>query len=240
MATVELQGTTFSFSILPLDDLSDGYWAKTEIFLKNEYLKYRYVSEDLSREELQEWIFCMFRLLAGAYGSEYSMSFEKAKLGVDFYPYQVNGRETTRTERRENDCVMTIRFLMRSSKNQKFLGGVYSLLLHRKDIETLAVSLQNEFDKELSRFCKGKGKYLFVGVSPLGYNGCNYWYLDPTGETQAGEYVWVRMGRHNTEQIVHVDSVKYFSDDDAPFPPARVKQVLRKATPKEIKKLKLK
>jgi hypothetical protein len=46
------------------------------------------------------------------------------------------------------------------------------------------------------------------------------------------------MGRHNTEQIVHVDSVKYFSDDDAPFPPARVKQVLRKATPKEIKKLK--
>ena len=238
MATVELQGTSFSFSILPLDNTSDGYWAKTKIGLKNEYVDYLNVSEDFTREELQEWIFCMFRLLAGAYGSEYSLSFEKAKFAVDIYPYE-NGRETTRTERRENDCVMTIRLLMRSSKDQKYLGGVYSLLLHRKEIESFAVELQREFDQELAKYCKGKGKYLFAGVSPLGYNGCNYWYLDPRGETKAGDYVWVRMGRHNTEQIVHVDSVKYFGEEDAPFPPERVKQVLRKATPKEIKKLKL-
>ena len=82
----------------------------------------------------------------------------------------------------------------------------------------------------------GSGKHVFVGVSPRGYTGCNYWYLDPSDSIVAGDYVWVRMGRHNTEQVVYVDSVRRFDEQTAPYDPSAVKQVLRKATEKEIKK----
>ena len=106
---------------------------------------------------------------------------------------------------------MIVRLLMRSQE-KKFLGGVYSFMLH------------------------GSGQYHFVGVSPRGYRGCNYWYLDPSGTVEKGDYVWVCMGRHNREQIVYVDSVKDFEERTAPYNPKIVKQVLRKATKREIKK----
>ena len=167
------------------------------------------------------------------------MPFERSGLGVDLYPYTNGLEEVSRQERRENDCVMAIRLLLKGSDGL-FLGGVYSFLLHRKEIEKFATELQTEFDEAYSNSLYKEDKYLFVGVSPLGYKGCNYWYLDLTKTTKAGEYVWVRMGRHNTEQIVYVDSVRFFDDDSAPYDPAHVKQVLRKATSSEIAKLELK
>lgn len=237
MATIDLQGTTFTVSVLPMKLFSKGYWARTEVAIKNEYVTYAEIGENISREELNEWIFAMFRLLAGAYGREYALSFEKAGLAIDLYPHTENGNEVSRQERRDNDCVMAIRVLMRSSDKKQFLGGVYSLLLHRKDIETFATALREEFDAAFAKLLPDKGKYLFVGVSPMGYKGCNYWYLDKSGTVKSGDYVWVRMGRHNTEQIVYVDSVKYCNDDTAPYNPERVKQVLRKATDDELKKI---
>ncbi len=236
MATIELQGTKFSISVLPLKLFSKRDLVKTEIGIENEYVSYKEVGENISREEFEEWIFSMFRLLAGAYGREYNISFENAKIAIDLYPYTKSGNEVSREERRQNDCVMAIRMLFRSSDKKKFLGGVYSLLLHRKEIETLATALRAEFDAVFAQTDKNKGKYLFVGVSPRGYKGCNYWYLDKSGTVKPQEYVWVRMGRHNTEQIVYVDSVKYCNDDTAPYNPERVKQVLRKATEEEISK----
>ena len=44
------------------------------------------------------------------------------------------------------------------------------------------------------------------------------------------------MGRRNIEQVVYVDSVKYFEEENAPYSPQRVKQVLRKATKEEIER----
>lgn len=234
MAKIDLQGTEFTFSVLPLKFLSKGFWGRTEICVKNEYVSYQEISENISRDELQEWIFSMFRLLAGAYGEEYSLSFEKAGLAIDFYPYTENGNKVSREERRKNDCVMAVRLLMRKADKKSFLGGVYTLMLHRKEIEIFACELQQEFDEIFGKRIHGRGKYLFVWVSPLGYNGCNYWYLDPLGETEKGDYVWVRMGRHSTEQIVYVDSVRYFTDDSAPYPPESVRRVLRKATKEEL------
>ena len=235
MAIINLQGTEFGFCLLPLRVFSRGYWARTEISVKNEYVAYRQIQEKISREEVEKLIFAMFRLLAGAYSKEYTLSFERAGLAIDFYPYTKDGEEVSREERRKNDCVMAIRLIMRSEKEAKFLDGVYSILLHRNDIEKFAVALKEEFDKIFVKFVHGKGKYLFVGVSPKGYTGCNYWYLDPSESVLQGDCVWVKMGRHNTEQVVYVDSVRYFNEEDAPFDPGTVKQVLRKATEEECK-----
>ena len=237
MATVNLQGTQFSFSILPVGLFSNGYWAKTEISLTNEYVHYRNVNADIARDELEDWIFAMYRLLAGAYATEYSLSFEKAGLIVDLCPHTVDGREVSREERQQNDCLMLLRFLMRSGDNKRFLDGVYTLVLHREEISKFADELRRSFDEIYARHVHGRGKYQFVGVSPLVFHGCNYWYLDTKKEANAGDYVWVTMGKHNREQIVLVDSVRLCNDDTAPYDPLRVKRILRKATEEETKDL---
>ena len=236
MPTIELEGTRFSLNVLPLKLFSKGTWVRTETVIENEYVQYSDVGEYILREELDQWIVAMFRLLAGGYATEYSLSFEKAGLAVDLYPYREEGGEATRQARRENDCVMAIRLLMHAKDKKRLLGGVYSFLLHRADIEKFATKLREEYDSVFEKFGKGKGKYLFVGVSPRGYRGCNYWYLDPTSSVQPGEYVWVRMGRHNIEQIVYVDDIKYCNEETAPYNPLTVKKVLRKATEEELKK----
>ena len=233
MATLDLQGTKLSFRILP--SKKEGGYVETEISVENDYFSYHNQATDFTLDEMQEWIFSMNRLLAGAYGKEYNLSFDKAGIAVDFYPYMEEGRFIERAERREKDCVMMLRLLLKSKNGKAFLGGVHSFLFHKKEIVILAQNLREEFDENYAQRVHGTGKHLFVGVSPQGYKGCNYWYLDPSDSTVAGEYVWVRMGRHNTEQVVYVDSVKRFDDDNAPYDPATVKQVLRKASKQEIK-----
>ena len=238
MATIEIQGTSLSLSVLPLRFWSKGFWARTELRFENEHIHYRTVGDSMQRELLEEWIFSMFRIVAGGFQKEYTLLFQKAGLAVDFYPYvKEDGTEATREERREHECCMVIRFLMRAKATHRFLGGVHSMILHREDIKVFATALKTEFDEIFSEINIGKGKYLFVGVSPWGYKGCNYWYYDPTGETKAGDSVWVRMGKHDLEQIVHVDGVRYFHENTAPYDPATVKRILRKATEAEVAQL---
>ena len=76
--------------------------------------------------------------------------------------------------------------------------------------------------------------YLFVGVSPRGYRGCNYWYIDEEKQTLAGNYVWVAMGRHDTEQVVYVDSVRLCDKNTAPYPVDKARRVLRQATEADV------
>ena len=75
--------------------------------------------------------------------------------------------------------------------------------------------------------------YLYVGVSPKGRYGCNYWYIDEEKQTKENTYVWVNMGRRNTEQIVYVDSVRYCNASDVPYPVEKTKRLLRQATEEE-------
>ena len=237
MPTIKLQGTEFSFSVLPPNGDWDGYWVKTKIVVKNEVVNYEEVGERLSFSELEELACLTARLLAGAFSKEYSFSVEKPGFAVDFYPFEKDGEQVDRTRLREEDCVMAIRMLFKD-KAGKLLSGVYTLLLHRAEIKEFLQGIQDELNAHYRPLTQTSGKYLFAGVSPLGYRGCKYWYLDPTKTCKTGEYVWVRMGRHNTEQIVYVDEARYFDDQDAPYDPARVKQVIRKATEKEILLLK--
>ena len=179
MAKMYLQGTEFALSILPNIGSLNSFWARTELSVQNEYVRYSCIDETISREELNEWIVAMFRLLAGAYGKEYNLSFEKAGLAVDLYPHTDNGNEVEREKRRKNDCIMIVRLLMRSQE-KKFLGGVYSFMFHREEIEKFATEIRAEYDEVFARNLHGSGQYHFVGVSPRGYRGCNYWYLDPS------------------------------------------------------------
>ena len=233
MPTVTLQETKFGLSILPIKFLAGDFWARTEISIENEFIKYKQAEKKISSADLEDWIFAMFRLLAGAYKREYTLSFEEAGIAIDLYPHTENGNPVSREERRKRDCVMAIRLLMRSDKGG-FLGGVYTLLLHREEIAVFASELRKEYDEIFVKRVHGIGKYMFVGVSPLGYTGCNYWYFDPSGKSKTGGYVWVTMGSHNTEQIVYVDSIRYFNEKTSPYPVDRVKQVLRVATKDEL------
>ncbi len=234
MATVDVQGTKFSFSLLPLKALSSNRYARARIEIENEYVRYDYTVENILREDMEEWIFCMFRLLAGAYGREYSLSFERTGIRVDLCAHTEDGREVSREERRKHDCLMLMHLALQSRQGN-FLGGTQSFIFHRREIEQFASALRDEFYQIFAKYAKGKGNYLFVGVSPLGYKGCNYWYLDKSGKTKAGDRVWVRMGRHNLEQVVLVDSVRYFTADTAPYSPENVRQVLKPALEEDWK-----
>ena len=161
MASINLQGTNFSFSLLPLRFFAKDDIAKAEISVENEWVSYGQTEKRLSAERVEEWILCMFRLLAGAYKREYSLSLEEAGLLIDFYPYTIDGNEVSRAERREQDCVMAIRMLMRSKK-KTFLGGVYTLLLHRNEIENFAKNLRMEYDQIFAKRVHGIGELHFL------------------------------------------------------------------------------
>ncbi len=233
MATIETQDTKFTLSLL--QNAKEEGEIRLQIALKNERLFYEN-GEIVATEEMEELIFSLSRFLAGGYGWEYNLVFERAGIAFDLYPDEEGKPIVSREERRDKDCVAAVRLLMRSKDGKRFLGGVYTLLLHRKEIEKFVDELRIEYDEICAQRTPGMGEYAFVGVSPLGYRGCNYWYLDPTGKVKKGDFVWVRMGRRDTEQIVFVDSVRAFHLENAPYNPQRVKQVLRKATRAEIKK----
>lgn len=224
-------GTDFTLAILSGN--ADRYYVRTSISVENEYTKYYDEGEYLSWQDLDEWITTAFRLLAGAYRREYSLTFERAGIAVDFYPYTQDGKEVSRSERRNNDCVMAIRMLMRSADKKRFLGGVHTYLAHRKEIGEFALRLRSIYDGIWGERVHGTGEFHFVGVSPLGYRHCSYWYLDESKQAQAEDFVWVKMGSHDTEQIVRVDRVLRCDEKSAPFPPSRVKRVLKMASEEE-------
>ena len=184
MACLEMQGTKFSFSIL--SEGLDSYWIKTKIVVDNEYVRYENIDQCFTREEIEAFLFSMHRLLAGAYAKEYSLSFEKAGMAVDLYAQTKDGKELSREERRKGECTMVLRILLKASNKQKYLGGVYSFIFHKEQIQAFATALQEEYNQAFENETP-KGRYLFVGVSPKGYVGCNYWYLDKTKSVKAGD-----------------------------------------------------
>ena len=73
MASVDLQGTNFSFSFRPpMVSLRENR-TRVEVAVKNEWISYKQIEKHISPEKIEELIFCMFRLLAGAYKREYNL-----------------------------------------------------------------------------------------------------------------------------------------------------------------------
>ena len=235
MPKIELQGTNFTCRILPAKGAKESAYVHLSIAIENEYIRYEDVRRILP-EDMEEWLCAIYRLLAGAYSRPYSISFNGVGLSVDLYPSSDGeaAHPTSHRQRREKDCAMALRLLMRSADTHSYLGGVYTLLFQKQALQTFADALKAEFYALHSVYTAGRGEWTFVGVSPLGYQGCNYWYYDETGEVKSGDFVWVRMGKNATEQIVLVDCARRFASASAPYDPKRVKKVLRKATPEEL------
>ena len=57
MATIELKNTKLTVSVVPLKLLSDGYWARLEIGIENAYVHYKRIYTEITRADLNEWIF---------------------------------------------------------------------------------------------------------------------------------------------------------------------------------------
>lgn len=240
MPKIELQGTNFTCRILPAKGAKESAYVHLSIAIENEYVRYADVRRILP-EDMEEWLCSIYRLLAGAYSRPYTISFDGVGLSVDLYPNSSGeaAGETSHRKRREQDCAMAMRLLMRSADTHMYLGGVYTLLFQKQVLQTFANTLKEEFYALHPVYTAGRGEYAFVGVSPLGYQGCNYWYYDETGEVKSGDYVWVKMGKNATEQIVFVDCARRFLAETAPYDPKRVKKVLRKATAEEVAVAKL-
>ncbi len=234
MATIHLHGTVFTFAIQPPKILPFGETAKVKIAIENEYVHYQNTIK-IVKEELDDLIVSLHRLLAGAYSDEYDMPFEDAGFAVDLYPHSEGDAVLSRNLLRKKDCIAVFRVLMRAS-NKSFLGGVYSVMLHREELKIFADALRAEFDEIFAHSVHGSGKLHFIAVSPLGYNGCKYWYFDETGKVKAGDYVWVRMGRHDLEQVVYVDCVKRCNHHNIPCPEKQVKDMIKIATQEEAQK----
>ena len=123
-----------------------------------------------------------------------------------------------------------------SKKNGKKIinnKAIYQKIMKICSDEKLAGKKNVEDEKPITANCD----YLYVGVSPKGRYGYNYWYVDEDKQTQANTYVWVKMGRRDTEQIVYVDSVRYCNADNVPYPIEKTKRVLRQATKEETEEV---
>lgn len=233
MPTIEIGSTSFTFSILPPDKKADDDYAKIKIAVQNEFIAYEEVSERFFKSDVERIMFCLNRLLAGAYGKSRDIELLEQAFTLKLVPYTEGGEEVDRKTRRENECSAVFSFLFLSKDKKRFLDGVYLLTLGKQEIKKLASGLWEEYKEAYEKRQKKWGRYLFIGVSPKGYKGCNYWYMDTSKKAKAGDYVWVRMGKRDLEQIVYVDSVRYCGEDDAPYPLTEAKKILRLTTEEE-------
>ncbi len=234
MASILIQGTRFSFTLLPPKE-GETEWANIAVSLQNDWISYADEGEHVSIADAEELVTALSRLLAGGYERSYSLALERAKITFELYPYRrENGQAVSREERRKKDCVVAVRMLLRSKDKKQFLGGVHTLLLHREELAPFAEELRKEYQENYLQRIPGTGKHRFVGVSPRGFKGCNYLYLDEKEEAVVGEYAWVRMGRRQIEQVVYVDSARCYTAEDAPYNPRTSRKILRKATAEEV------
>lgn len=230
MATVTVQGTSFTFVLQEKPKHWDGYTLTVNMAVENEFIHYQRVCR-CNFDDIEEMLFCMFRLLAGGYRKEYVLRVEGTNAIVNFNPdIEAGVTELTRTYLRSRNCKAVFNLLFFSAKAKNTLGGVYTIIIPKNALKLFALRLQEEYKPYAEELSKQRGKYMFVGVSPQGYKGCNYWYLDTQKKTKPNTFVWVKMGRGNTLQLVYVDSVRCYNADNAPYDVTLLKRVEKQAS----------
>ncbi|MBE7068218.1 MAG: hypothetical protein E7381_02845 [Clostridiales bacterium] len=252
---LQLNGTEVEFSIL---SSSGRDWVDIRFLVTTDNIRFEKAGAYLTRNELEKFLSVTDFLLKGKIVRKYSLTWKKLGLRIVFVPNAEIG--LMRPEEREHaTCQMQFEIFTRNKDTGLWNATSVVVRLARVEIEklldgllqeyTVAVGKPQEKDKfsyfhnketeeqpliaETGTAQSDDGAYLYVGVSPRGCVGCNYWYVDEEKRTQANTYVWVTMGRRNTEQIVYVDSVRYCNANDAPYPINKTKRVLRQTTQEE-------
>ncbi len=234
MATVNIHGTEFTFAVAEKPKRWDGYSVYVQLTVENEFIHY-HSERRCDLGDVEGIVYGIYRLLAGGYRHTHEVPLPNMDAVLLFNPDVETGVEDpTREYLRSRDCKLVWNMLFHSAKEKNTLGGVYVLMIAREALSPFVKALEAELEPYTKECAKRKGKYLFVAVSPQGYKGCHYWYLDPKKKTKAGTFVWVKMGRRKILQLVYVDEVRYFNEENAPCDWSKVKQVERQATQEDI------
>ena len=235
MAIVTVGDTKFTFSPKKKPLLWDGYSLGMTIAVHNEFISYENSKHRCDFEEVEQFYFTLRRLIAGGYRSEPCFRIEGANMSVAIGLGVLNPENCSRERLRTANYTVTISLAFVSNlKNEP--NGAYTIVLHREEIKSLADGLQADLAEYANARSKRHGKYLLAGVSPQGYKGCNYWYFDPMGKTKPNTFVWVKMGKNKTLQLVYVDCVRKFNEYDTPHSVNGNKLVLKQATQEDIVK----
>ncbi len=80
----------------------------------------------------------------------------------------------------------------------------------------------------------GEGEYIFCSVI-FDEGGQKYYYLTEDKTIEEGDVVFVPVGPENHVIPGVVTDIEYFTGEDAPYPLEKVKNIIRKATEKEMK-----
>ena len=252
---LQLNGTEVEFSIL---SSSGRDWVDIRFLVTTDNIRFEKAGAYLTRNELEKFLSVTDFLLKGKIVRKYSLNWKKLGLKIVFVPNAEIGLMCPE-ERELATCQMQFEIFTRNKDTGLWNATSVVVRLARVEIEKLLDGLLQEYivafgkPQEKDKFSyfhnketeeqpliaetgtaqSDEGAYLYVGVSPRGSVGCNYWYVDEEKRTQANTYVWVTMGRRNTEQIVYVDSVRYCNASDAPYPINKTKRVLRQTTQEE-------
>lgn len=144
-------GTEFEFSVLPLGEDSDGYWANTRLTVRNQSVHAEACGEYFICDELKKLISLIGLLLKGKFSKTYD--FSPTELGV-YIALEPRGG---------TDCRMSFEFLIREEETHAWGNTSVLLRLNRPDIEKLYDGLKEEYD---AAFPKIRGRtalpYLLV------------------------------------------------------------------------------
>ena len=130
----KLNGMQFKFSILPLKENSDGYWANICLSIDNKNISVELCGEYLTRDELKRLISAMGLLLKGKITKKYSLDPIEPGLEIDLIP-NVALDIMSKEQRETADCRMELEILTRDEKTRAWSNEC-------KRIEIFNVNLQ--------------------------------------------------------------------------------------------------
>lgn len=232
MVSITANGSTIHFIISKKPLLWDGSSVGVTIAVQNETVTYTSAPTRCDFEDLENLLYNIYRLIAGGHRKRKQTRVEGIDGWFIFDPivdgdYGYPSREFLRAQPFKMDMRLVL-----SSKREQF--GEFAFSVDKEQLKVFAYQLNEELSPYLRALSKCHGKYMFVGVSPQGYKGCNYWYFDPEKKTQPNTFVWVKMGRNETLQLVYVDSVRRFNEYSAPCSIDTKKRVLKQANEEDI------
>jgi hypothetical protein len=214
----------------------DDDWLEIMVEFNQNGQKYTYTDPSLLTVELEGMILELQGLVQvekGEYRSDFLEPYFALNAFKDGERFEVEVKFFNDPESDDYNWENTETYAREICNKTEFVKKIYSLKAMFERFPKRDGKQRKKALIKADTACVENFDYLYVGVSPKGQYGCNYWYIDEAKQTQENTYVWVNMGRRNTEQIVYVDSIRYCNANEVPYPIEKTKRVIRQATEDE-------
>lgn len=153
-----------------------------------------------------------------------------------FANIQGNPEDVIETPNETKDYTIIIDY----KKNpQRFITGTFDKNGLPDDFEAFSETVYNFirfyglgeiFDPSVyGKAKRSKSEYIFCSVT-FDEGSKNYYYLTDDDSIEIGDLVLVPAGKDNHAAIVEVVKIEYFSEENAPLPIEKTKQIIRKCT----------